>query len=325
MNNTQNEEKQKKEKKGESEKNCLKIQKKLTIETKLFDQKTKPFSLVDAGGLKEEVNQTYQSNQLTTTNTNSNQGNISNSLIKKTTLARSNTGTKTSVQLIIASESPDLFLNRQSPFTLTELTLKGNNKQAINHLSFGLNEINNQDAQFDIFMKLGVNNNEHKLLFHIIYEENEKNYYLKSQTSDYFFSLIVSPYHQIILENNQKNYFKIGKIIIVISPRNKDNSLHVIIKQGELTIEKKEYTYTYNQCPVSIGRTGCTVNILCNSLSKSHATLDFDLSHRRFFFIDNASTNGSQFLLNKGKSIKLSGDQMFNINDLLFSINEVIK
>lgn len=310
----------------EYEKGSLKLIERLSIGTKPLEQKNKPFSLVDAGGIKEDYNQTFQSNQRTSTHPNTNIQEISMNI---SNLIQSGIQGKASSHLIFESKSSTLFKNKQPPFIINEFGFESNddtrNKRTINNISFGLDESVAIKTQFDISMEIGVFNSEPKSLFNIIYERNNKNYILKSHTSDYFFSYIITPYHQIILNDQEKNYFKIGKIIIVITPNIKDHSLDLLIKKGESMTDKKEYTFAVNEFPVSIGRSGCTINLPCNSLSKSHSTLDYNISHHRFFFIDNASTNGSQLLLNKGRSIKISGDQMFNINDVLFTIKEIIK
>lgn len=271
------------------------------------------------------VNATVNSNINMNMNTNSNaiqknKHNSYNDLIPNEALPHQ----KTNVHLIITEKTPGLFKNQQSPFTINEYGLEGNAKNAqANFIFFGLDESDNlAEYPYDVVMSIGAENQDPTELFYILYENNSKNYILKSLTKEFFFSNVIVPYQQIILEDHQKNYFKTGKVVMSIYPRFSDESIELIIKKGESITVKQKLTFTKGKFPVSIGRSNCSVNLPCDGLSKCHASIDFDLAHNRFFFIDNASTNGSQLLLNKGKNLKLSGEKTFNINDRLFTIKE---
>ncbi len=41
-----------------------------------------------------------------------------------------------------------------------------------------------------------------------------------------------------------------------------------------------------------------------------------------FFLIDNGSTNGTQLLLNEGKTLQLNGEMVFNLGEKQFFISE---
>ena len=64
------------------------------------------------------------------------------------------------------------------------------------------------------------------------------------------------------------------------------------------------------------------INIKCDTVSKTHITIDYDKINENFFIIDNASTNGTQLLLNEGKNIQLNGEMNFNLGEKQFSIVE---
>lgn len=230
---------------------------------------------------------------------------------------------KRDVHLVITEKSPNLFRNQKSPFTINEFGLEGNSKgfQA-NFIFFGLDESNSKEYSYDVVMSIGAENQVPAELFYILYENTSKNYILKALTKQFFFANLIVPYQQIILVDHQKNYFKIGKIIISIYPRFSDESIELIIKKSETISEKQKKTFTKGKFPVTIGRANCSVNLSCDSLSKCHSSIDYDKINSRFFFIDNSSTNGSQLILNKGKNLRLSGEQSFSINDRLFSIRE---
>ena len=96
----------------------------------------------------------------------------------------------------------------------------------------------------------------------------------------------------------------------------------VKIKKGE-TIEKEEnYYFNKEKMPISIGRSNCSINIKCGTVSKTHITIDFNKENQNFFLIDNASTNGTQLLLNEGKNIQLFGEMVFNLGEKQFQIIE---
>ena len=96
----------------------------------------------------------------------------------------------------------------------------------------------------------------------------------------------------------------------------------VKIKKGE-TIEKEEnYYFNKEKMPISIGRGNCSINIKCGTVSKTHITIDFNKENQNFFLIDNASTNGTQLLLNEGKNIQLFGEMVFKLEEKQFQIIE---
>ena len=94
------------------------------------------------------------------------------------------------------------------------------------------------------------------------------------------------------------------------------------MKKSE-TIEKEQnYYFNKDKMPITIGRSNCSINIKCDTVSKTHITIDFNQENKNFFLIDNASTNGTQLLLNEGKTIQLNGEMNFNLGEKQFQIIE---
>ena len=145
---------------------------------------------------------------------------------------------------------------------------------------------------------------------------------LKSKTKEIFLSYIIPPNNPIPLDNNKKNYVKIGKVILSITIKTDEKLLYIKIKKGETIHNEQNYYFSEDKTPITIGRTNCSINIKCDSVSKNHLTIDYNKLNQKFFITDNASTNGTQLVLNEGKTLQLSGDMNFNLGEQQFSIKE---
>ena len=82
------------------------------------------------------------------------------------------------------------------------------------------------------------------------------------------------------------------------------------------------YIFNEDKIPITIGRSNCTIEIKCDLISKTHATINCDKINKLFFLIDNGSTNGTQLLLNEGKTLQLNGQMVFNLGEKQFFITE---
>ena len=85
---------------------------------------------------------------------------------------------------------------------------------------------------------------------------------------------------------------------------------------------EENYIFNEDKIPITIGRNNCTIEIKCDLISKTHATINCDKINKLFFLIDNGSTNGTQLLLNEGKTLQLNGQMVFNLGEKQFFITE---
>ena len=159
-------------------------------------------------------------------------------------------------------------------------------------------------------------------LFYIYFEQKISHYILRSLAKGIYFSLSINPFTQIILDFERKNYIKMGNIIFSILINNEEEKIYINMKKGSDIGEEKNYMFEYSKIPITIGRNNFTINIKNHLISKTHITINLDKINNVFFLIDNGSTNGSQLLLNEGKSIQLNGAMDFIIGEINFSIIE---
>ena len=110
----------------------------------------------------------------------------------------------------------------------------------------------------------------------------------------------------------------IGKIpIFIIGPKNENDNY--------FTIEVEGIKYNYDKTkdvPISIGRSNSKINIKNNSISKTHAAIDY--LNDCLFIKDLDSTNGTFFVLgDKCSSLRISRDMNLKILDYKFSIKVI--
>ena len=224
---------------------------------------------------------------------------------------------------------PNLFLNHKN-IIIDEYGLQGIPKENKGKLTFFgidtkyLEGKSNLHAN-DIIINDEITNpkiNKTHARFYIYFVPKVNKYYLKSLSKDIYFSLVFNPYIQIVLDNNHKNYIKIGKVILSILIKNDEKIIYIKIKKGETIDKEQNYFFHVDKMPITIGRGNCSINIKCDTVSKTHITIDYDKINENFFLIDNASTNGTQLLLNEGKNIQLNGEMNFNLGEKQFSIVE---
>ena len=224
---------------------------------------------------------------------------------------------------------PNLFLNHKN-IIIDEYGLQGIPKENKGKLTFFgidtkyLEGKSNLHAN-DIIINDEITNpkiNKTHAIFYIYFVPKVNKYYLKSLSKDIYFSLVFNPYIQIVLDNNHKNYIKIGKVILSILIKNEEKIIYIKIKKGETINKEQNYFFHVDKMPITIGRGNCSINIKCETVSKTHVTIDYDKINENFFLIDNASTNGTQLLLNEGKNIQLNGEMNFNLGEKQFKIIE---
>ena len=224
---------------------------------------------------------------------------------------------------------PNLFLNHKD-IIIDEFGLQGIPRENKGKLTFfGIDpkylEGKSNSHANDIIISDEITNpkiNKTHAIFYIYFDQKYNHYFLKSLSKDIYFSLVFNPYIQITLDSNHKNYIKIGKVILSILIKNDEKIIYIKIKKGETIDKEQNYFFHEDKMPITIGRGNCSINIKCETVSKTHVTIDYDKINENFFLIDNASTNGTQLLLNEGKNIQLQGEMNFNLGEKQFSIVE---
>ena len=148
-----------------------------------------------------------------------------NQLIKQDTKNEFNDSIKNTSDKILYINAPltfpNLFLNHKN-IIIDEYGLQGIPKENKGKLTFFgidtkyLEGKSNLHAN-DIIINDEITNpkiNKTHAIFYIYYVQKVNKYYLKSLSKDIYFSLVFNPYIQIVLDNNHKNYIKIGKVIL---------------------------------------------------------------------------------------------------------------
>ena len=224
---------------------------------------------------------------------------------------------------------PNLFLNRKN-IIIDEFGLQGVEGPYIGKLTFFGIDINyNENKSIshtnDIIISNEITNpiiNKTMALFYIYFEQKISEYILRSLAKGIYFSLNISPYTQIVLDSEHKNYIKIGTIIFSILIKREEKNIYINIKKGGgMDIEQK-YILNEDKIPITIGRSNCTIEIKNDLISKTHLTINCDKINHIFFLIDNGSTNGTELLLNEGKTLQLNGQMVFNLGEKQFFITE---
>ena len=224
---------------------------------------------------------------------------------------------------------PNLFLNRKN-IVIDEFGLQGSPNSYKGKLTFfgidlNFNENKSISHVNDIVISEEITNpniNKTIALFYIYFEQKISHYILRSLAKGIYFSLNISPYTQIVLDSEHKNYIKIGTIIFSILINREEKNIYINIKKGGgMDIEQK-YILNEDKIPITIGRSNCTIEIKNDLISKTHLTINCDKINQIFFLIDNGSTNGTELLLNEGKALQLNGEMEFNLGEKQFSITE---
>ncbi len=233
------------------------------------------------------------------------------------------------LQIIPPLTFPNLFLNKKN-IIIDEFGVQGVGGPYKGKLTFFGVDINyHENKSISHTNDIIINNeitkpyiNKTMALFYIYYEQKISHYILRSLAKGIYFSLHINPFTQIILDFDRKNYIKMGNIIFSILINNEEEKININLKKGSEMEEETNYNLDYSKIPITIGRNNCTINIKSHLISKTHITINWDKINNVFFLIDNGSTNGSQLLLNEGKSLQLNGAMDFVIGEINFSIIE---
>ena len=220
----------------------------------------------------------------------------------------------------------EIFWNKE--LYVDRIGLKIGNRIKKNGITiFGLGETEDSNGNNVIDFILNIpggkipyqnNNTKNNPLFSIEYDKNE----------DYFVLNIINKelkiYHYIdyefLIQNGSYLEFVVGKIFFYIkAPKNENDNY--------FNIEVEGVNYNFNKiedCPITIGRSNCKINIKNNSISKNHAVINYIEEKNCLFIKDLESTNGTYFILGeKCTSFKILKDMDFKILDYKFSIKTI--
>ena len=164
-----------------------------------------------------------------------------------------------------------------------------------------------------------INNNENNIpLFSIEYDKIEEHYILNLLNLDLKMLLYID--YNFLIENDTINNFMIGKVPITInSPKDENDNIFSVIVEG------KKYEFNkLKDCPISIGRNNAKINIKNNSISKSHAVIDYQYDNQVICVKDCDSTNGTYFIIGeKCPFIYLLSDLTFKLFDNKFMVKVI--
>lgn len=272
--------------------------------------------------LKEEKKRL--SSIISNNSNNSNKSNItfSNQLVKQ------NIENKRSLDTLIISTHEleldgEIFFNKCLIIDRVGLKKEGRKNQNGKTI-FGIyKEENNINSGIDFNLNISrnklknLNNNENNFpLFSIEYDKIEEHYILRLLNLDIRILLFID--YNFLIENNTINNYMIGKVPITIkSPKNENDNIFSVFVKG------KKYEFNkIKDCPITIGRTNTKINIKNNSISKLHATIDYQIDNQVICIKDNDSTNGTYFIIDeKSPFVYLLSDLTFKILDNKFSIH----
>ena len=219
----------------------------------------------------------------------------------------------------------EIFWNKQ--LYIDRIGLKIGNRSKKNGITiFGLGETEDSNGNNVIDFILNIpggkipyqNNSKTNPLFSIEYDNNE----------DYFILNIINKelkiFHYIdyefLIHNGSYLEFVIGKIVLYIKAPKDENDNY-------FNIEAEGVNYNFNKfedCPITIGRSNCKINIKNNSISKNHAVIKYIEEKDCLFIKDLDSTNGTYFILGeKCTSFKILRDMDFKILEYKFSIKTI--
>ena len=182
----------------------------------------------------------------------------------------------------------------------------------------------------DFVINYQLENNEKKKnsterVFNISFQKKTKDFSL------YMIHDSIIIYYEInnfVYLNNDKDYYLLlGNIFITIitMKNNKENTP----KEIKIEIENEDgknndnYNFNQNDCPITLGRNDCKINISKPSISKIHAIIDFSEQCNLFYFKDLGSTNGSVLLIKEDDNLKIKGEMDFKLENIPFKIMEL--
>lgn len=209
----------------------------------------------------------------------------------------------------------EIFWNKD--IYIDRLGLKsGKRKKKNGVVIFGLGK-NEEKIDFVLNLpKSKFKNNEKCIqIFSIEYDKIEERFGIEIIKND--IKLLNTLDQEFFLQNNQIIEFFIGKIQMVIDTSKSE--------KGWINIKIEDKKYDFNKTkdlPITIGRNNCKINIKNNSISKSHAVIDYNNESNMFFIKDLGSTNKTYFVLrfDGTKSMKINRDMNFKIFESKFSI-----
>ena len=222
----------------------------------------------------------------------------------------------------------EIFFNKK--IIIDRIGLKSLGRKNQNGVTiFGIsNNENNENSGIDFNLNIpknkiknknnNNNNNNNIPLFNIEYDKIEEHYILNLLNLDLKMLLYID--YNFLIENDTINNFMIGKVPITInSPKDENDNIFSVIVEG------KKYEFNkLKDCPISIGRNNAKINIKNNSISKSHAIIDYQYDNQVICVKDCDSTNGTYFIIGeKCPFIYLLSDLTFKLFDNKFMVKVI--
>ena len=223
----------------------------------------------------------------------------------------------------------EIFFNKK--IIIDRIGLKSLGRKNQNGVTiFGIsNNENNENSGIDFNLNIpknkiknknnnNNNNNNNIPLFSIEYDKIEEHYILNLLNLDLKMLLYID--YNFLIENDTINNFMIGKVPITInSPKDENDNIFSVIVEG------KKYEFNkLKDCPISIGRNNAKINIKNNSISKSHAVIDYQYDNQVICVKDCDSTNGTYFIIGeKCPFIYLLSDLTFKLFDNKFMVKVI--
>ena len=258
--------------------------------------------------------------------------NFSNVTFSDVQIKRYETKKRTLDTLIIGTHELELegeiFFNKK--IIIDRIGLKSLGRKNQNGVTiFGIsNNENNENSGIDFNLNIpknkiknknnNNNNNNNIPLFNIEYDKIEEHYILNLLNLDLKMLLYID--YNFLIENDTINNFMIGKVPITInSPKDENDNIFSVIVEG------KKYEFNkLKDCPISIGRNNAKINIKNNSISKSHAIIDYQYDNQVICVKDCDSTNGTYFIIGeKCPFIYLLSDLTFKLFDNKFMVKVI--
>ena len=256
--------------------------------------------------------------------------NFSNVTFSDVQIKRYETKKRTLDTLIIGTHELELegeiFFNKK--IIIDRIGLKSLGRKNQNGVTiFGIsNNENNENSGIDFNLNIpknkiknkNINNNNNIPLFSIEYDKIEEHYILNLLNLDLKMLLYID--YNFLIENDTINNFMIGKVPITInSPKDENDNIFSVIVEG------KKYEFNkLKDCPISIGRNNAKINIKNNSISKSHAIIDYQYDNQVICVKDCDSTNGTYFIIGeKCPFVYLLSDLTFKLFDNKFMVKVI--
>ena len=160
-------------------------------------------------------------------------------------------------------------------------------------------------------------------LFDISYCKKTGEYQLYMINNNIFLYYFIE--QNFYIEKDKDYMILLGKVFLTVTQKENNDKKKMLFIRVEYEDNDNVDDYHFNEedMPITIGRKKCKINIDNNSLSKVHGIMHFSQELKKFYYVDNKSTNSSIFILKEDDSLKIKGEMKFKLNEVLFRIMEL--